>query len=119
MVFYYFTKYIDDQMSPWGLRIQMFPTINKLEPEFKSQWEQNLQQCSVKMMEMLCCHYTNELTLLDREIETLYEVNKSITLDALFPSCESALRAVFESYVSEILKTKKNFMRDKLSYDNS
>lgn len=34
---WYFSNYIDDQMSPWGLRIQIFPTINKLEPEFKLQ----------------------------------------------------------------------------------
>lgn len=43
-----------------------------------------------------------------------------ITSDALFSTRESTLKANFEIYVAEILKTKeKKFMRDKLSYDNS
>lgn len=63
--------------------------------------------CFVKMMELLCCHYTNELTLLDKEIEKLYGDNHSITLDGLFPTRESMLKAGLESYVTEILKTKE------------
>lgn len=64
---WYFVKFIEDKISPWCLRIQIFPTINKLDSDFKVEWENNLQLCSVKMMELLCHHYTTELALLDKK----------------------------------------------------
>ncbi|XP_073491307.1 uncharacterized protein [Aquarana catesbeiana] len=71
------------------------------------------------MMELLCKQYTNELTLVDKEIEKLYEDNQLITLDGLFSTRESALKTNLEGYVTEILKTKeRKFVRDKLAYDN-
>lgn len=116
---WYFIKYTEDNISPWGLRIQIFPTITQLEPELKLEWEENLQTCSMKMMEFLCKHYTNELTLVDKGTEILYEDNQLITTDVLFPARENVLKTNLEIYVAEILKTKeKKFVRDKLSYDN-
>lgn len=117
---WYFSKYIDDKIAPWSLRIHIFPTINKLEPEFKNKWEENLHLCSMKMMELLCGHFSHELVSLDKEIEKLYQDNDSIISNDQFSSRESLLKTNLETYVSEILKTKeKKFMRDKLSYANA
>lgn len=71
-------------------------------------------------MDLLCNHYTTELVSLDKEIEKLYEENELITLNELFPSRESTLKANLEIYIAEILKTKeKKLIRDKLSYHNN
>lgn len=32
---WYFSKYTADNISPWGLRIQILPNITQMEPEFK------------------------------------------------------------------------------------
>lgn len=45
----YFHKYIEDKIVPWGLRIQIFPNLFKVESEFKHDWENHLQSCSFKM----------------------------------------------------------------------
>lgn len=117
---WYFQKYLDDQIAPWGLRIQIFPTVSKLEPDFRTNWETNLQLCSMKMMELLCGHYNDELISLDKEIEKLYTENSSIVSSELFSSRESNLKTHIETYVADILKTKeKKFLRDKVSYDNN
>lgn len=77
-------------------------------------WEENLQMCSTKMMELLCGNFSSELASLDNEIERLYKDNDLITSDELFSTCESTLKANLEIDVPEILKTKENkFMRDK------
>lgn len=116
---WYFLKYTEENISPWGLRIQIFPTITQLEPEFKLEWEENLQSCSKKMMELLCKHYTVELSLIDGEIEKLYRDNSAIVTDGLFSTRENELKTNLESYVTEVLKTKeKKYIRDKLAYDN-
>lgn len=116
---WYFLKYTEENISPWGLRIQIFPTITQLEPEFKLEWEENLQSCSKKMMELLCKHYTTELSLVDKEIEKLHYDNPAIIADALFSTRENELKSNLELYVTEILKTKeKKYIRDKLAYDN-
>lgn len=72
------------------------------------------------MMELLNKQYSIDLSLLDGEIENLYEANRSIISDELFSTRETALKADLENYDSNILKTKeKKFIRDKLFYDNS
>ena len=64
---WYFMKYMDDKITPWGLRIQILPTISNVDQEFKTEWETNLQICSFKMMTLLCQRYTLDLDSLDRE----------------------------------------------------
>lgn len=117
---WYFSKYIEDNITPWGLRIQIFPTLHNVDLEFKTEWEEALQICSARMMSLLCKHYTADLTILDHEIEKLYEENNSIVQEELFSTRESTLKADLENYVSALLKNKEQkFIRDKLSYDNS
>lgn len=90
---WYFSKYLDDRIAPWGLRIQIFPTVSNLEQDFRTSWETNLQSCSMKMMELLCGHYNDELISLDKEIEKLYSENSSIVSNELFSSREGTLKA--------------------------
>lgn len=80
----YFQKYIEDRNVPWGLRIQVFPNLSKIESEFKIDWESNLQSCSFKMMEALCQNYQRELEVINGDIEKLYTDNSSLVSDYLF-----------------------------------
>lgn len=110
---------MEDHIEPWGLRIQIFPSITHVDMDFRQEWEENLQTCSLKMMELLCKQYSNDLVSVDKEIEKLYVDNQSITLNDLFPTREGTLNTDLEGYVTEILKTKeKKCIRDKLAYDN-
>lgn len=103
---WYFSKYIDDNITPWGLRIQIFPTLFNVDLEFKAEWESNLQSCSAKMMNLLCKQYSSDLTALDIEIERLYNENSSITAEEHFHTRETTLKADLENYVSTLLKNK-------------
>lgn len=67
----YFLRNIEDKIIPWGLRIQIFPNIFKIESDFKKDWESNLQSCSVKIMEALCQNYVEDLEVVNNEIEKL------------------------------------------------
>lgn len=70
-------------------------------------------------MELLCEHFSGELTILDKEIERLYRDNDLIVSSELFSNRETILKTELENYVSGLLKTKeKKYMRDKLAYDN-
>lgn len=64
----YFEKYVEHQIVPWGLRIQIFPNIKKITDPLKKSWEDNLQSCSFNMISMLCQQYEQELDLLDVSI---------------------------------------------------
>lgn len=95
---WYFTKYIEEGVSPWGLGIQIFPNLNKIEPDFKSNWEDDLQAFSIQMMNLLCQQYSLELYALDRETEKLYQANENLISDSLFNSQEQTLKNDFREF---------------------
>lgn len=94
-------------MSPWGLRVQIFPNVRKMESDLKIEWENNLQDCSFKIMDLLCQHYSKELDLVDREIEKLYTDNTNLITDLSFNKREEDLKVHVESFVGDLLKTKE------------
>lgn len=83
---WYFTKYMEEKVSPWGLRIQIFPNLNKVETDFKSSSDETLKNCYIHIMDLLCQQYSLELESLDKEIEVLYQANENLILDPLFSS---------------------------------
>lgn len=57
-----FEEYIRDDLNPLGLRVQIFPTFDNLDPIFKLAWESILNKCSTKMMKLLIDEYQKRLT---------------------------------------------------------
>lgn len=75
----YFQKYMDNNIVPWGLRVQIFPNLKKIDEPLKTSWENNLQSCSFGMMSLLCTQYEAELKSLDDSVSQWYEDYTLIT----------------------------------------
>lgn len=67
----YLQKYINDNMCPFGLRIQLFPHFKISSEEFKTKWEQT--NCSLSLIVIVIDHYKNELSGAGEEIKTLWK----------------------------------------------
>lgn len=65
-----FEHYIQEEINPLGLRIQIFPTFDDMDNIFKKRWENNLQQCTQMMMRLLIEEYQKIIS--DKEIDNLY-----------------------------------------------
>ncbi|PIO28667.1 hypothetical protein AB205_0117480 [Aquarana catesbeiana] len=115
----YFEKYVEHQIVPWGLRIQIFPNIKKTTDPLKKAWEDNLQACSFSMISMLCQEYEKELNLLDTSINEWLSERAADMSSPRFAQRDKNLRAHLEEYTVEIINNKENkFLRDKLAHTN-
>lgn len=114
----YFDKYIESQVVPWGLRIQIFPNIRKVEPDLKIKWVSNLQSCSMTMMWILHDQYDFDNLELDKEIQGWQDDHLTLNSFEGYLNREKRLREHLTKYATELIKTKENkFSRDKKAYD--
>lgn len=67
-----FDNYIKKKNNPFGLRVQIFPTMENIGPAFKKEWEKNLSACSNGMMSLLVEEYQRTIREIDRELDPLY-----------------------------------------------
>ncbi|XP_077342764.1 uncharacterized protein LOC143989087 [Lithobates pipiens] len=115
----FFHKYIDQQIVPFGLRIQIFPNLNKIDNLIKQKWEENLQTCSIAMMTLLAIQYSHDIDLIDNSIKKWYDEYAKITSTSKFKRKESELSKHIENYTLEIIRLKQNKLtRDSNSYSN-
>ncbi|XP_040196297.1 uncharacterized protein LOC120929125 [Rana temporaria] len=116
---HYFSKYCENHITPWGLRIQIFPNLKKIDDSLKTEWEDNLQTCSFGMMHILCKQYEGEITDLDLQINTWYIDLILAATSPLFIQREKELKEHLEEYTADLIKIKEGkYMRDKSAYDN-
>lgn len=114
----YFNKYVENQVVPWGLRIQIFPNIRNVEPNVKKAWESNLQNCSIKMMQILHDQYEVDLMELDKEILKWQEDHSNMSSYTGFLDKDKKLKDHLTKYATNLIKTKENkFSKDKKAYD--
>lgn len=71
---FYLNKYITNKIVPFGLRIQIFPTIPIVSDSLKNLWEENLTECSIGMMNILKDHYNGALDQVEKEIHEIYAI---------------------------------------------
>lgn len=113
----FFERYIEGGISPWGLRIQTFPTIKNVPPDFKKIWEANLDRCSRGMMEILTNYYQGVILEIDESIQKLCDDNKELMEKDEFISKEVTMNEQIEKMIKEVIKGKnKKFQRDRLAY---
>ncbi|XP_040181497.1 uncharacterized protein LOC120944132 isoform X2 [Rana temporaria] len=74
----FLNKYARENISPLGLRIQVFPSFQTTIPEFKVAWEQALSTCSTQLMKLLVGHHQSELLSLEQDILLLQSNNEGI-----------------------------------------
>lgn len=66
-----FDRYMEHNINPWGLRVQVFPNIRDPNPEFKTKWEKILNKCSEGLMDLLKEHHHDELSKIQKELAEL------------------------------------------------
>lgn len=72
----FLSKYVKDNISPLGLRVQVFPSFQNATVEFKTSWEQTLTACSTQLLaQLLIRQYQVELLSLDQDILVLQSNN--------------------------------------------
>ncbi|XP_040194657.1 uncharacterized protein LOC120927803 [Rana temporaria] len=77
-------KYVKDNISPLGLRVQVFPSFQNVTAEFKLMWEQTLSSCSTQLMKLLIVQYQAELASLDQDILILQSNSETIKIHAQY-----------------------------------
>lgn len=113
----FFDRYLGDRVCPQGLRIQIFPSFEVTDSQFKEEWEQNLNSCSADLIKMLKNKYSIELSDLDKEIEVLKTNGHQIASNADFQRREKELMQYLENYNKDIVMKKENkFYKDKLAF---
>lgn len=112
-----FEKYLESDPNPWGLRIQIFPNIEKTTNEFKNVWEANLNRCSANMISILNAHYKQEIKTTDQTISKLYADNSDLISNAKFLEKEKSMNVSLEKLHRNVVGGKeKKFNRDKLAF---
>ncbi|PIO11839.1 hypothetical protein AB205_0055700 [Aquarana catesbeiana] len=115
----YFEKYAEHKIVPWGLRIQLFPNIKKINDSLKASWEDNLQSCSLNMLSILCKEYESELEQLDISINRWYSDHASGVSSSRYSKRDKVLRAHLEEYTLSTINDKEGkFLRDLSAHEN-
>ncbi|XP_075698761.1 uncharacterized protein LOC142663820 [Rhinoderma darwinii] len=113
----FLTKYISRGMIPRGLRVQVFPSFETENDEFKQKWEKLADICSMGFMDLLVQSNSNTLVDLEKEIEELQS-----TLKRDFPS--ETIAKIQDDLDKDYLKWEKDicaiksgkFQRDSQDY---
>lgn len=115
----YFEKYAEHKIIPWGLRIQLFPNIKKINDSLKASWENNLQSCSLNMLSILCYEYVIELEQLDVAINRWYSDHAQGMSSSKYSKRDNALRAHLKEYTLTTINDKESkFLRDQAAHAN-
>lgn len=91
-------RYVKEGFNPQGLRIQVFPDLWDTKNEFKLQWEANLQDCTVKIMNSLIEHYNRDIRDLDIEITEFQKQNMSLCAHPKLLEKNKLLKEYLENY---------------------
>lgn len=112
-----FQQYLSNHINPFGLRIQIFPTMESIGPKFKKDWEANLSTCSNKMMLLLIDEYKTTIAQIDKELEPLYTKLSSLKTHAQYNQQDKELNEHLERFNRDVLIKKENkFLRDSRAF---
>lgn len=112
-----FEHYIQEDINPFGLRIQIFHTLENINIVFKKQWENNLQQCTKIMMKLLIEEYQKRIVNLEKDIENVYTKLDSFKDLPTYNEHEEGIKTHIDQMVKELIATKeRKFWRDKTAF---
>ncbi|XP_040178992.1 uncharacterized protein LOC120913241 [Rana temporaria] len=110
---YSFEHYLKNKINPYELRIQIFPTMENIDPCFKEAWEANLQKCSAGMMSLLIEEYQRTIQKIDKELEPLFAQLKSHSNHDFFKKLDEELNEHLKQFNNDILiRKQKKLLRD-------
>lgn len=106
-------KYLQRNLIPRGLRIQVFPSFPIVDETFTTRWEEVCTNSSCKFMTLLIGHNKQVLEQLEKDIESLQKQLSENSTPEANEIFNKALEKQFDIWEKEIreIKTKK-FSRD-------
>ncbi|XP_069601734.1 uncharacterized protein [Ranitomeya imitator] len=112
--------YIQKDLIPRGLRIQVFPSFPILDDKFKNDWEELTNTCSRGFMVLLKRLNHESLEVIEKEIDELQVcLQKDMSSDAL-KKLNEEIDADLQKWAHDIQTTKtKKFNRDILDKQQS
>lgn len=102
----FFERYIEHNINPWGLRVQIFPNIRETSPEFKSKWEGIRIKCSEGLMELLREHHLVELSDTNKELDELEKRSSKLKVLEGFSLRNDALGTHMEGFHKRLIQSK-------------
>ncbi|XP_075707677.1 uncharacterized protein LOC142742116 isoform X3 [Rhinoderma darwinii] len=113
-------NYIQRNLVPRGLRIQIFPSFPIFEEEFTSKWEEVCNQSSRKFMELLVDLNQKMILSMDEEIESVQAQLFPLMSADNMSKFKYNLDAQFVEWEKDIQDTKsKKFSRDIGDFQNN
>lgn len=97
-----FQDYIKEKINPFGLRVQIFPTLEDMNPEFKTKWKAVLQACSSSLMELFIAEYNQRSVALDVEIISTCKKLQVFKTHKSIPDKEIKLKTHLETFNKDI-----------------
>lgn len=110
-------RYIQENINPIGLRIQIFPILDYISNDLKKNWESKLNDCSRNFMMLLQNEYRQQLNSVDTEIGALYARLIPLKVHEDYIVLEGKLREHLKEFSKTILQKKeKKYWRDKNAF---
>ncbi|OCT91692.1 hypothetical protein XELAEV_18014752mg [Xenopus laevis] len=107
-------------LIPRGLRVQIFPTFEAPDTNFRDKWEAVLSDCSFKFMDLLIEEEEKKLTTINKQIEELHSKIEAVKNDeSLIVKYDSIMKGMHKLETS-LLETKKTKLaRDVKDYSTN
>lgn len=110
-------KYVKENISPLGLRVQVYPSFQNATPEFKLAWEKILTMCSIELLILLIIQYQSQLSTLDQDILLLQSNNESVKTHAQFNKWCQEIKDFVTRITKDIIYKKQNKLsKDRLAF---
>ncbi|XP_077155887.1 uncharacterized protein LOC143818474 isoform X2 [Ranitomeya variabilis] len=109
--------YVSKGLIPRGLRVQLFPSFNMDNEEFKVKWEETAKTCSMGFMQLLIKSNESMIKEMEDEIGGIQEtLAKHMTAEAM-TKLNANLDLDFHKWEKDIVQTKsKKYQRDLSDY---
>lgn len=101
-----FEDYIKEDIIPLGLRVQIFPTLEGLDSEFKTKWEEVLKVCPQDLMKILIDEYKKRSSTLDIDIVNICGRLQQLKTQKPIANKEQKLKTHLEAFNRDILIKK-------------
>ncbi|KAM4043688.1 uncharacterized protein ACNLHF_013939 [Anomaloglossus baeobatrachus] len=113
-------KYLEKDLIPRGLRIQIFPSYGVEDPEFKKEWELLSGTCSRGYMKLLIKSNIQSLKEYEQEMEELQaSISRELPHES-FSALEDELKQLVEKWDKEVRDLKfKKLQRDLGDFNNN
>lgn len=107
------SKYLENRITPRGLRLKKEPTFGRDNLEFISEWNEILNGCTVKLMQLIVKQRAKELEVINNKIEQLHKKLNPFKDMEEFSKLESGMINKLERVEKTIIETKqRKFRRD-------